>query len=211
MPLAGRGLFHHQSLTVNLPVTVGMKQYQIADQLVTTQDAPEQVVDVPALLQRQGRMADQAFPVLLQPKVSRPRTARQGVGHPSRQTLLEVQLPGRVIRIRSTFNFHVPADGRGPRADEINSADTALFVPHLAAKPPTAVARLREVMGLDPRPRLVPMPPPCPTPELPKDHIIDAREGSSTRCVPVIECPTANLRVEPLDQLSGCEVSTLML
>jgi hypothetical protein len=51
-PLAGHGLLHHQSLTVNLPVTVGMQQDPIVHRVGAAVRSPEKVMDVPTLLKR---------------------------------------------------------------------------------------------------------------------------------------------------------------
>jgi hypothetical protein len=44
-----------------------------------------------------------------------------------------------------------------------------------------------------------------------KDHIVYARKCLCARRMPVIQRPAANHRIEPLDQLPGCEVSALVL
>ena len=52
-------------------MTVGMQQDQIVQAVAAAVCTPEQVMDVPAFLQRQRLTAHQTFPVLLQPKVTR--------------------------------------------------------------------------------------------------------------------------------------------
>src|SRR5438034_5933551 len=88
---------------------------------------------------------------------------------------------------------------------------TALLVQHRTPELPTAIAWPHEVLGLHPSRRFAAVPPPCPTPQLLEDQIIDACKRMRARCMPVIKRPTANLRVELLDQLPGREVAPLVL
>jgi hypothetical protein len=50
---------------VNLAVAVGVQQHEIVDVVVATVAALAEVMDVPALRQRQRLLTDQTFPVLL--------------------------------------------------------------------------------------------------------------------------------------------------
>jgi hypothetical protein len=103
---------------MNLSVTVGMKQDQIVQSVVSAQATPKKVVDVPTLGQRQRLTADQTFAVLLQPKVTCRPPARQGAGHLSCQALLKIQLPGRIVRIRRPLDLHMSPNGYVTGADE---------------------------------------------------------------------------------------------
>src|SRR6478672_9147809 len=95
-------------------------------------------------------MTDRAFPVLLQPKVTRRPTTRQGIGHPKRTSLFEVQLPGRIIRIGIALDFDVTANGRVAGLNQVDGANTIVGIRHLATEPPSTLARPHEVVRLDP-------------------------------------------------------------
>src|SRR5713101_6445034 len=102
--------------------------------------------------------------MLLQPKVTCAPSSRQGAGHLSCQTLLKVQLPGRIVGIGRSPDFHVSADGCVPCPDEENSMFTALVVRHKATEPPATRTGRGEVFGPHPAGRLVAVSPACPTP-----------------------------------------------
>src|SRR5439155_23395684 len=82
---------------------------------------------------------------------------------------------------------------------------------HAAADRPALIARPAEVVRLHPGRRLLPVPPPCPTPQLPHHHVIHVCKRPLARRMPVIQRPAPNLRVEPLDQLPGRAVPTVVL
>src|SRR5206468_3051645 len=105
--------------------------------------------------------------------------------HLSRQALLKVQFPGRIVGVRVAADFHVTADTRGLCPDQKDGVLAALVVRHGATEPPAAVAWTREVFRLHPSGGLVPVPPTCPTPQRLEDHIIDASKCPLARRVPV--------------------------
>jgi len=127
------------------PAAPRMKQYKVVNGVVAAEGAPKKVVDVPAFFERQRLTTDQTFPVLLQPKVACGPPSRQGAGHLMRQALFKVQLPGRIVGIRRSPDFHVSADWRVPGTDEKNGMKAAVLVPDGATKSPRIVAGTGEV------------------------------------------------------------------
>src|SRR5262245_11663680 len=192
-------------------MTIGMEQHQIVYRVVAAVRTPAKVMDLPALPQRQRLTTHQTVPVLLQPKVTRRSTTRQGVGHLSGPPLLEVQLPGRIVGVGVTADFHVPTDRDRPGPEQENAPMAAVRVRYGAPKCPAAIARLGEVLPPHPGRRLVPVPPPCPTPQFLQDHIVYAYERPWASSMPVGLCPAGKLRVQPPDQLPGRAVSPVVL
>src|SRR5262249_18894128 len=141
-----------------------MKQCEIVHRVAAAMDSPDQMVRMPAGFQRQRLTTQRTVPLLLQPKVTRRSAAGQGAGHLRRETLLEVQLPGRIVRIGLTPDFHVTANRQRPCPEQDDGMMAAVRIRHNAATLPATVARPSEVFSLHPSRRLVPVPSPCPTP-----------------------------------------------
>src|SRR5262249_26493121 len=139
-PLAGRGLVHHQSFPMNLAMTVGMEQHEVVYRVVTAVRTPEEMVDVPAFLERQRLTTRQAFPVLFQPQVTRRSPTQQGAGHLSGETLLEVQLPGRIVGIRRAADLHVTADAHGTGPAEKDGMNPTVLGCDQTVKRPAGVS-----------------------------------------------------------------------
>src|SRR5262249_1751161 len=116
-------------------------------------------MDLPSRRQRQRFRTDRTTPILLQPKVTCRPTPRQGAGQVRHQALLKVQLPGRVVRVRSPSDFYVSAKRRGLGLHEEDRTKVAFPISDRATEPPPAVSRLREVFALHPGRRLLPVPP----------------------------------------------------
>src|SRR5262245_20928452 len=145
-------------------MTVGMKQHKIVYVGTTAVAAPEQVVHVPSCFQRQRLTADPTLAVLLPPEVTRCPATDQGAGHLRRQTLLEVPLPGRVVRIGLPSDFHVSPDGGGPCLDQPDRLLATCLVRDRAAKALAAASGMCEVFRLYPSCGFVSVSPSRPTP-----------------------------------------------
>lgn len=182
-------------------MTVGMEQHCVRRFAVAPVASPAKVMDMPAFFQRQHLPAHRATAVLLTPKVSRPSLSRQGVGHATRQALLKVQFPFRVVRVRFTLNLYVTANVNVTGLHQLHRISAARPARNRTVETP---ARDDEVLLRHPMSRLAAVSPSRPTPQPSEDHTVDVRKRSTARSMPVIQRPAANLRVQTLDQLSIC-------
>src|SRR5262245_28615938 len=96
---------------MHLTVTVRMDQREIVRQVLASVHAPPPVVNLPAALRQQWFPTDRAFPSLAVPEALNPRPTHGGRRHPLSDTLLEVRLPGGLVRVGLPADLDVTPDG----------------------------------------------------------------------------------------------------
>ena len=110
--LSIRTRFLHRNIQVmNLLMAIGMKKDPIACQITASFRSPDDVVAVPAGLCGDLLGADWADPLLRFPQVQQLLSASQRAAHLGSQSLLEVRLPDRIIRVGMRSDLDVSPNG----------------------------------------------------------------------------------------------------
>src|SRR5215467_9068961 len=88
----------------------GVQEHLVGGLVAATFASPDQVMGMPSRLRRDQACADRAVTSLFCPEQALPPNASQGCLHGRTQAFLEVQLPGRIVRVGSLLHLHLAAN-----------------------------------------------------------------------------------------------------
>ena len=188
---------------MNLSVAGGMEQHQVARRVASAVRAPDNVVDLSLTIGHDRLVAYRAAACLCAPQRVLPSYAVQGLLHGHAQAFLEIQFPGRVIRIGLCSHLHVPTNRHAPERKQAHGAGLPRARRNLARKDPLAAPIGRKVFLPHPARSFVGMSSLRPPPEQFEDGSVYGREGFLTHDMPVILRPAPQERVEQANQVSG--------
>ncbi len=95
-------------------------------------------------------VADWTNTVLLWPQVKQLPPTLEVLFHFQVKTLFKVDFPGRVVRVRSPFDFGMPFNGHTGDVEQLDMAGFPVFVLDLAAENPVATANGMNVFLFNP-------------------------------------------------------------
>src|SRR6266481_2916907 len=148
-------------------------------------------------------IAQCAESTLFMPEKAKSAGTPKRVQHVSPFAFFEVGFIGWIVRVSFAFYLDVSFDGSALGVVQPNFLWPSLVIAGFTEEHPIAVPTPFKVFQVDPALGLVRMPSSCPLPQIREDGVIHASKYAFAHHVPMIVCPTANLRVELIDQVGG--------
>ena len=140
---------------------------------------------------------------LLIPEIAKSASTPKGFQHVSPFTFFEVGFIGWIVRVSFAFDLDVSFDGSALGVVQPDSSWPSFVIAGFPEEGPVTVPTPFKVFRFDPARGLVRVPFSCPLPQTREEGVIDASEDAFAHHMPMIVRPTANLRVELIDQIGG--------
>ena len=148
-------------------------------------------------------IAQRAESTLFIPEIAKSAGTPKRVQHVSPFAFFEVGFIGRIVRVRFALDLDVSFDGSALGVVQPDFIWPSLVIAGFTEEGPITVPTPFKVFRFDPARGLVRVPSSCPLPQTREDVAIHAFKRAFTHHVPMIVGPTANLRVELIDQIGG--------
>ena len=192
-------------MAVDLSVAVGMEKDPIFRAVTAAMRSPHDMLGVPSSQRRDLLTAYGTDTVLRFPEIQQLSTASQVGFHLHTQSVFEVFLPVRVVRVGIRFQLGIALDRHLRCLEEVIALAFSLGIDDVSREDPVPVSHRTEILPLHQAWGLGGMSPFGPTPECFKDRRVDFVESPFAGAMPVILRPTPNDRIEAQDQVaSGC-------
>jgi hypothetical protein len=188
---------------MNLLMTIGVEKNPISCQVRAAYRSPNDVMAVPAGLCGDLLGADWADSLLRFPQVQQLLSASQRTAHLGSQSLLEVRLPDRIIRICLSTDLDMSPNGDLGGHEEINPWLFSFKVGCFCREGPVVSIVEMEVGFADPMGRFVGMSSSCPLPYNLEDAMIEVAKDCLADYMSVILSPTPDQGIEQPDQVRG--------
>src|SRR6202042_2572428 len=160
-------------------MAVGVQQLQVVVRLTAASTAPDPMMDVPGFFfGLKDLPAHHASTPLSLPEILDPASTCQGMRQLPGRSLLQVELPLRIVGVGRTPDLHPPQDldpGRFHQPDRSRRTGAVTDQPR---EHPVPVALSLEVSLLDPLPALLGMASATPSPQLPEDLVVHRMEDA---------------------------------
>ena len=148
-------------------------------------------------------MALRAESTLLIPEIAKSAGTPKRFQHVSPFPFFEVGFIGWIVRVRFAFNLDVSFDGSALGEVQPNFIWPSFVIAGFTEEGPVTIPAPVKVFRFEPARAFVRVPSSCPLPQTREEGVIDASECAFAHHVPMIVRPTANLRVELIDQVGG--------
>ena len=148
-------------------------------------------------------IAQRADSTLLIPEIAKSAGTPKRFQHVSPFAFFEVGFIGWIVRVSFAFNLDVSFDGSALGVVQPDFSRPSFVIAGFTEEGPIAVLTPFKVFWFEPARGLVRVPSPCPLPQTREDGAIHASKRAFAHHVPMIVRPTANLRVELIDQVGG--------
>ena len=148
-------------------------------------------------------IALRAKSTLFMPEIAKSARTPKRVQHVSPFAFFEVGFIGWIVRVGFAFHLDVSFDGSALGVGKPKFIWPSLVIAGFTEEGPIAVLTPVKVFRFEPARGLVRVPSPCPLPQTREDGAIHASKRAFAHHVPMIVRPTANLRVELIDQVGG--------
>ncbi len=155
-------------------------------------------------------IAQCAESTLFMPETAKSMGTPKRVQHVSPFAFFEVGFIGWVVRVRFALNLDLSFDGSALGVVQPDFIWPSFVIAGFSEEGPIAAPTPFKVFRFDPARGLVRVPSLCPLPQIREDGVIHASKCAFTHHVPMIVRPTANLRVELIDQV-GSRPTTCVL
>ena len=140
---------------------------------------------------------------LFMPEKAKSAGTPKRVQHVSPFAFFEVGFIGWIVRVSFAFYLDVSFDGSALGVVQPDFIWPSFVIAGFSEEGPIAAPTPFKVFRFDPARGLVRVPSSCPLPQIREDGVIHASKCAFTHHVPMIVRPTANLRVELIDQIGG--------
>src|SRR5258707_8480111 len=148
-------------------------------------------------------IAQCAESTLFMPEIAKSAGTPKRVQHVSPFAFFEVGFVGWVVRVRFALNLDLSFDGSALGVVQPDFIWPSFVIASFTEEGPITVPTAFKVFRFDPARGLVRVPSSCPLPQIREDSVIHESKYAFAHHVPMIVCPTANLRVELIDQVGG--------
>ena len=148
-------------------------------------------------------MTQHAESTLFMPERAKSAGTPKRVQHVSPFPFFEVGFIGWIVRVGFAFDLDVPFDGSALGVVEPDFLWLSFVIAGFTEEGPVTVPALSKIFRFEPVRVFVRVPSSCPLPQTREEGVINASERAFAHHVPMIVRPTANLRVELIDQVGG--------
>src|SRR6202795_3575646 len=137
------------------------------------------------------------------PEIAKSAGTPKRFQHVSPFAFFEVGFIGWIVRVGFAFYLDVSFDGSALGVVQPDFIWPSFVIAGFTEEGPVTVPAPFKVFLFEPARAFVRVPSSCPSPQTREDGVIDASERAFAHHVPMIIRPTANLRVESIDQIGG--------
>src|SRR5215472_6413444 len=137
------------------------------------------------------------------PEIAKSAGTPERFQHVSLFAFFEVGFIGWIVRVRFAFNLDVSFDGSALGVVQPDFIWPSFVIAGFTEEGPVTIPAPVKVFRLEPARAFVRVSSSCPFPQTREEGVIDASECAFAHHVPMIVRPTANLRVELIDQVGG--------
>jgi len=148
-------------------------------------------------------LAHRAESGLFMPEIAKSASTPKRIQHMSAFSIFEVGFIRGIVRVGFAFDLDVSLDGSAVGVVQPDFIGLSFVIAGFTEERPVTVPTSRKVFRFEPAWVFVRVPSSCPLPQTGEDGMIDACERAFTHHVPVIVGPTADHRVERIDQIGG--------
>jgi len=148
-------------------------------------------------------IALRAESTLLVPEIAKSAGTPKRLQHVSPFAFFEVGFIGWIVRVRFAFNLDVSFDGSALGVVQPDFIWPSFVIAGFTEEGPVTIPSPVKVFRFDPARAFVRVSSSCPFPQTREEGVINASERAFAHHVPMIVRPTANLRVELIDQVGG--------
>ena len=189
-------------MTMDLGVTVWMKQHTVLGPVRAAMGTPHEMMAMPAGQFRDALVADRTKAILPLPQTKQMPPPLQVVSHAYTQTGFKVRLPLRIIRIGLACDFGVPTNRHTRRAEQAHILLRPIGTRDMTTEHPIVPVFGPKVLVPNPMTGLMRVSPPRPLPQEGKDVMVDLYRGPLARPMLVILRPAPNHGIQLPDQVS---------
>jgi hypothetical protein len=190
-------------MAMDLPVVVGMKKHTVFRPVAAAVRSPHNMMVVPSGQRGDLLTTHDTDTVLSFPEMKQLPTAPQVGFHLHTESVLEVFLPVRVVRVDIRFQLGIALDRHLGRFEQVVGLAFSLCSHDVPLEDPMPVTHRAEGLPLDPARALVGVSPFRPTPERFEDRRVDFVKSPCARTMPVRVSPTPDDRVKAQDQMAS--------
>src|SRR5260221_2406172 len=148
-------------------------------------------------------IALRAESTLFIPEIAKSAGAPKRLQHVSPFALFEVGFIGWIVRVRFAFDLDVPFDGSALGVVQPDFSRPSFVIASFTEEGPVTIPAPVKIFWFEPARAFVRVPSSCPLPQTREDVAIHVSKRVFTHHVPMIARPTANFRVEVIDQIGG--------
>jgi len=148
-------------------------------------------------------IALRAESTLFIPEIAKSASTPKRFPHVSPFAFFEVGFIGWIVRVSFAFNLDVSFDGSALGVVQPNFLWPSGVIAGFTEEGPVPIPTPVKVFRFEPARALVRVSSSCPSPQTREEGVINASERAFAHHVPMIVRPTANLRVELIDQVGG--------
>ena len=148
-------------------------------------------------------IALRAESTLFIPEIAKSTGTPKRFQHVSPFAFFEVGFIGWIVRVSFAFNLDVSFDGSALGVVQPDFSRPSFVIAGFAEEGPVPIPAPVKVFRFEPARAFVRVSSLCPFPQTREEGVINASERAFAHHVPMIVCPTANLRVELIDQIGG--------
>ena len=148
-------------------------------------------------------IALRAESTLFMPEIAKSAGTPERFQHVSPFAFFEVGFIGWIVRVSFAFDFDVSFDGSALGVVQPDFIWPSLVIAGFPEEGPVTIPAPVKVFRFEPARAFVRVPSSCPLPQTREDVAIHVSKRVFAHHVPMIVCPTANFRVELIDQIGG--------
>ena len=137
------------------------------------------------------------------PEIAKSAGTPERVQHVSPFAFFEVGFIGWIVRVSFAFNLDVSLDGSALGVVQPDFGQPSFVIAGFTEEGPVPIPTLVKVFRFEPARAFVRVPSSCPLPQTREDVAIHVSKRVFAHHVPMIVRPTANFRVELIDQIGG--------
>ena len=148
-------------------------------------------------------IALRAKSALFMPEIAKSAGTPKRFQHVSPFAFFEVGFIGWIVRVSFAFDLDVPFDGSALGVVQPDFIWPSFVIAGFTEEGPVTIPAPVKVFRFEPARAFVRVLSSCPLPQTREDVAIHASKRVFAHHVPMIVCPTANFRVELIDQIGG--------
>src|ERR1700722_5832800 len=148
-------------------------------------------------------IALRAESTLFIPDIAKSTTTPKRFQHVSSFAFFEVGFTGGIVRVSFAFDLDVSFDGSALGVVQPDFSWPSFVIASFTEKGPVTIPTPVKIFRLDPARAFVRVPSSCQLPQTREDVAIHVSKRAFAYHVPMIVRPTANFRVELIDQIDG--------